>query len=307
MTKSFLLLAFPVLFIACTDRPKEAVTANGDSVTATTAVLDPEMNTELYGSYTGKFETVEGTSGESDDYLDGSAPISLMITRITANTVVGKSVLKGKVRPFSGKLTASGNSYRFTVDEPGDDKYDGRFDFTITGDSLKGTWKAFDPSVPRPQKEYALRKKAFVYNSSLMLSRAAEGDLDDAYVDYQKPKVKKEIYKNDDGTRDTVTEEYYRMASEAIYELNGSKSALTEKSLKNLRKLDLEIVRNTIFARHGFSFSKKSVRQFFEHTEWYMPVSANVDAELTEVERQNIALLKRFEQYATDRYDTFGR
>ncbi|RYD52036.1 MAG: YARHG domain-containing protein [Sphingobacteriales bacterium] len=296
------LLALPLLLAACTDSaPQAAVTSNGDSVTAATAV-SPELHTELYGSYTGPFVTVESDAG-TGDMLDDTAPISLMITRITAQRVTGKSVLKGKVRPFSGTLAASGDSYRFTVNEPGDDTYDGRFDFTIVGDSLKGTWKAFDGTVPRPQKEYALRKKAFAYSPNLMLDASTGMEL----ADYQKPDLRKETFEDDEGTVDTFTEEYYRMASDAVYKLNGSKQVLTEAQLKKLRKLDLEIIRNTIFARHGFSFSKKSVRQFFEQTDWYMPVSANVDAELTEVERQNIALLKRFEQYATDHYDTFGR
>lgn len=299
------LLALPVLLAACDGtNGKKATTAGGEPVAA---AAEPELHTGLYGTYTGPFMTVSETMDDGSDYLDDSAPISISITRITADGVAGKSVLKGKVRPFSGKYTASSRGVRFTADEPGDDKYDGRFEFTIAGDSLVGSWRMYDPSLPRPYKEYTLHKKAFVYNPNLMLPNDKDDELGGAYVDFQKPKLQRQIYDNGEGMRDTVIQDYYRMASDAIFKLNGSKQALTEKQLKNLRKLDLEILRNTIFARHGFSFSKKSVRQFFEQTSWYMPVSNNVDAELTDLERQNIALLQRFEKYAEDNYDTFGR
>lgn len=52
---------------------------------------------------------------------------------------------------------------------------------------------------------------------------------------------------------------------------------------------------------------KKSYRQFFDSVEWYIPVSENVDAKLTALEKANIKLLERFEQYAEDNYDSFGR
>jgi len=71
--------------------------------------------------------------------------------------------------------------------------------------------------------------------------------------------------------------------------------------------LDLEIIRNTIFARHGYTFKKKAVRQFFDWVNWYIPVTDDVSSKLTPIEKKNIALLQRFEKYATDNYDTFGR
>ncbi len=302
------LLALPFFLIACNSGPSEEVTVtqNGDTLTAASAV-EPELHTELYGTYTGPFMAVSDEIASGGDYWDDVAPISIMLTRITDRGAVGKSVLKGKVRPFSGKFTQTGNGVRFTVDEPGDDKYDGRFEFTVAGDSLVGNWRMYDQSLPRPYKEYTLHKKAFVYNPNLMLRPASDGELDTDGVDFVNSKLEPVFYTSENGHMDTLVEHYFRQASDMIYRINSSKQALTEKQLKNLRKLDLEILRNTIFARHGFSFSKKSVRQFFETTDWYMPVSANVDAELTELERQNIALLKRFEKYAVDNYDTFGR
>jgi pyridoxine 5'-phosphate synthase PdxJ len=73
-------------------------------------------------------------------------------------------------------------------------------------------------------------------------------------------------------------------------------------------KGDLEVLRNSIYARHGYSFRNRKMRYIFDnYTEWYMPVSLNVEKELTEIEKKNIDLLKRYENHAAKYYDEFGR
>ncbi|MEP7092671.1 MAG: YARHG domain-containing protein [Flavobacterium sp.] len=134
----------------------------------------------------------------------------------------------------------------------------------------------------------------------------------DSYVDFQNPieSEEKTEFQNDtiqENDYEDNSSTLYRQASESVYQINSSITKLKESQLKNLKKLDLEILRNTIFARHGFAFKTKTVRQFFDFVDWYIPVSSNVDNQLTETEKQNIAILKRFEKYATDNYDTFGR
>ena len=69
----------------------------------------------------------------------------------------------------------------------------------------------------------------------------------------------------------------------------------------------LKILRNSIFARHGFAFRDKQLRMYFEQFNWYMPVFGDVKDELTEIEKENIDLLLRYEKNAEEYYDTFGR
>jgi hypothetical protein len=38
-----------------------------------------------------------------------------------------------------------------------------------------------------------------------------------------------------------------------------------------------------------------------------MPVSTDIRADLTEIERQNVELIKRYEEHAARYYDYFGR
>ncbi|SDE04563.1 YARHG domain-containing protein [Niabella drilacis] len=291
--------AYPVtllcLLLCFSCRPKKTP-AKTDA--AAVRELPPELHTDLYGNWVGDFISI---SGEEPDYED-VARINIRLTRITAEGVEGRSVVKGNDRPMKGALTVTGNKYAFVMDEPGSDRHDGRFEFFIMGDTLKGRWKAYKATeVKNPVKEFTLVKKPFRYNANLMLPEDWE------YVDYENGRMQTELYTNEDGTVDTSINKVYRAASEEVYKLNGSASELTEKQLKNLKKLDLEIIRNTIFARHGYSFKSKGVRQFFDQVDWYVPVTNNIDGALTGMEQKNVALLQRFEKYAQDNYDSFGR
>ncbi|WP_300598135.1 YARHG domain-containing protein [Niabella sp.] len=289
------ILLVVILLFACNSKKKPV---NAGAPAALAQELPPEQHTDLYGNWVGDFV---GMSDGAPDYED-VARINIRLSRITAEGVEGKSVVKGNDRPMKGTLTLTGNKYSFLMDEPGSDRHDGRFEFVIIGDTLKGKWKAYKATeVKNPVKEFTLVKKPFLYNANLMLPEGWE------YVDYENGKSQTELYTNEDGTVDTSINKVYRAASEEVYKLNGSASELTEKQLKNLKKLDLEIIRNTIFARHGYSFKSKGVRQFFDQVDWYVPVTNNIDGVLTEVEQKNVATLKRFEKYAQDNYDTFGR
>ncbi|AYZ14474.1 YARHG domain-containing protein [Chryseobacterium arthrosphaerae] len=277
---------------------KDSLTAKKDSV------VIPEVHQEYYGIYTGDFAGMEKAIDEYDgsEYdVDMYKKISLKINRITKDSVYGQSIVNGNQRPFRGVFNESSKS--FVLDEPGNDKTDGRFEVKLNGDSLTGKWNAFNKSaVKSPLKTLKLTKKEFVYNPNFML------DKDSNLVDWSNPKDFVEKYTDTDtGKTESYTTSKNRVASEAVFKLNASKQKLTEKDLKNLRKLDLEIIKNSVFARHGYSFKKETYRNFFEQTDWYIPVSNNVDNELTPMEKENVALLNRFTKYAEDKYDSFGR
>ncbi len=43
------------------------------------------------------------------------------------------------------------------------------------------------------------------------------------------------------------------------------------------------------------------------YVDWYMPVATDVRDKLTDTEKQNIDLIKRFEEHADKYYDDYGR
>lgn len=305
--KFFLLALFPIVFVQCKKEAKE-VASKKDSTEVVKAdtLVEPEFHTEMYGLYTGEFvgkEMVYDREVDEEYYTDVYKRITLKINKITKDSVYGQSIVSGNQRPFRGILNESTSS--FILDEPGDDKTDGRFEVKLKDDSLNGKWMAFNSSaVKAPEKRLKLLKKDFVYNPNFMLE---EKDGDYSLVDWKNPKKFVERYIDEEGKSESYTTETYRQASEAVYKLNASKQKLAEKDLKNLSKLDLQIIKNLVFARHGYSFKKETFRNFFEDTTWYIPVSDNVDNELSELEKKNVALINRFIKYAEDKYDSFGR
>jgi YARHG domain len=87
----------------------------------------------------------------------------------------------------------------------------------------------------------------------------------------------------------------------------GSTRALKTSEVENLGKNELSMMRNEIFARHGFCFSRKEMRQRFENEDWYVPDTVDIRGRLTDIEKTNIAMIKRYEKYAVEYGDEYGR
>jgi hypothetical protein len=301
--KLTLISLFTVSLVSCkkeaktTDSSKDSLIAKKDSVAI------PEVYKEYYGIYMGDFAgkgMIVSEDGEEYEGIDYKK-ISIKINRITKDSVYGQSIVNGNQRPFRGIFNDETKS--FVLDEPGNDKTDGRFEVKLNNDSLTGKWNAFNKSaVKAPLKTLKLIKKEFVYNPNFMLSE------DNDLIDWENPKNFVEKYTDEEtGKTETYTASKNRIASDAVFKINASKRKLTEKDLKNLRKLDMEIIKNSVFARHGYAFKKQTYRNFFEQTDWYIPVANNVDKDLSPMEKENVALLNRFIKYAEDKYDSFGR
>jgi len=82
---------------------------------------------------------------------------------------------------------------------------------------------------------------------------------------------------------------------------------LTEKDVENLRNEELRIMRNEIYARHGYSFKLADMREYFDKQDWYMPVAVDIAHQLSKLEQSNAALIKRYEKYSVEHYDDYGR
>ena len=71
---------------------------------------------------------------------------------------------------------------------------------------------------------------------------------------------------------------------------------LTEQMLTNVSIVDLRLVRNEVYARHGRSFQTPWLAEYFKQEAWYSPRSDYSDAELSATERANIALITTREE-----------
>ncbi|MGG9970786.1 YARHG domain-containing protein [Ferruginibacter sp. SUN002] len=86
-----------------------------------------------------------------------------------------------------------------------------------------------------------------------------------------------------------------------------SQRLLKDDDVNNLTKWELEVMRNEIFARHGYCFKKKNLRETFEDRDWYVPHTTDVKNLLSDTEIKNVTLIKKYEKYAEDYGDEFGR
>ena len=86
-----------------------------------------------------------------------------------------------------------------------------------------------------------------------------------------------------------------------------SQRLLKPADVDNMMKEDLEFMRNEIFARHGYCFKKKNLRQQFEMQDWYVPNTVDIKGFLTDLEKKNIEMIRRYEKYADEYGDEYGR
>jgi len=86
-----------------------------------------------------------------------------------------------------------------------------------------------------------------------------------------------------------------------------STKLLKEADVENMKPAELRLMRNEIYARHGYSFIIEDMQKHFANVDWYMPIALDVSAKLSPIETKNAALIKRYENYGAKYYDRFGR
>jgi opacity protein-like surface antigen len=258
-------------------------TAQGDKAKGDAA----KQNSPVLGTYTGGFEAT--AFNENKDYVYENR-ITIAIDSISDDVVNGHSVVAGNNRPFKGTVKQDGKLLKVEAAEPGDDKYDGKFSFTIDSEknTVSGTWKANDNKLDVTERKYTLAKKQFKYDASLNLPEDVQWT---ALYD-KNPKFP----------------DKFEALTADVTKFNASAKELTKKDVENLYKGDLEIIRNAIYARHGYSFKNRRLRFIFDQfVPWYMPLNTDIRSDLTEIEKKNIDLIKRYEDHAEKYYDEYGR
>jgi len=327
---SLFLLAF-LLVVACQNAIKSTqnpVQVEAGTDTSTLAAndeaqpirhIDPqdpdEPYVEILGYWVGNFEVDrKKVDSDADTYVSAgdafywnrSNKINISIDRITEDsTLIGHSVVAGNDRPFKGTIRVLRNEwgqpiYQVEVKEPGDDRYDGVFRFKITEGRMNGTWEAYN-DLKIKYRVYELEHRIFEYDASIALQPRQR------YVDWNNKIQTEETWEEMEGVEETWIREEFATSTGQIYELNASARLLTREEVANLKRGDLIIIRNTIYARHGYSFKNRPLRVFFDAQPWYIPVHADIRSDFTETEKQNINLLLSFEENAAEYYDAFGR
>jgi len=314
--KYFSLLFLIVTFLSCKETIKkekkvEKLAVNNETVLkfeepSVSENLIMLSEDDLLGYWVGNFDSdlsdiEEEHLIEEDNNISFSLnkKITISIDEINDSIVKGHSIVSGSIRPFEGVLDINEKGFYFNLEELGDDKYDGKFAITIGNkDSLMiGKWQS-NEVLKIDRRTLKLKKKLFVYNP--------ENELEDVFTDWDVFR-KVEMSEILDDKEEKWFEEEYLTSTEKILKINASKDLLTKEFVENLQKSDIFILRNSIYARHGYSFKNRQLRSYFEMHDWYMPVFNDVSKDFTELELENIDMLLLYEENAEEYYDRFGR
>jgi hypothetical protein len=271
---------------------------------------------DLLGYWVGDFtsdmpedETKRVNDYEEDELdvdYDYNKKITFSIDNITRNNIKGHSIVSGNIQKFDGTISEVKNGFIIQVKEPGSQKYDGRFELKIKKNDtlMTGSFETYKPEPKKISKrKLTLQKRIFEYDPN--------SELVGPYIDYDNTIMKKIEYDDTDSLGNTeklyYDDEQYYTTTDTIYNLNPSTHVFTKKLVENLTKGDIHVLRNLVFARHGYAFKDKKLRQFFDYQKWYMPVFSDVTKDLTKIEIKNVDLLSRYETNAKAYYRHFGR
>jgi hypothetical protein len=175
---------------------------------------------------------------------------------------------------------------------------------TVTGYSIvAGNERAFSGS-------YQVHEKGFVISAAEPGDRPDDGvfkflytkatdDLGGIWTPNNPKEIKERVF--------VLPRKVYKYNAKAGNYPQSSSKLLKESDVENMRPEELRIMRNEIYARHGYGFKLVDMRNYFEKQDWYMAVSQDITNNLTDKEKKNAALIKRYEKYSAEYYDSFGR
>lgn len=132
-------------FISCKTKTTETTLTSADSAANQKLFIPTYAVNNFEGTYSGSFD---------------QGYITIALNYINGKNVSGYNLHKGIRRNINGTLQQEANGFKFFLKEPGDNPFDGTFEFTI--DTLKfainGMWIPFD-STKTKSKSLALLKQ----------------------------------------------------------------------------------------------------------------------------------------------------
>jgi hypothetical protein len=85
---------------------------------------------------------------------------------------------------------------------------------------------------------------------------------------------------------------------------NFQNALLTEDKLAGLSILELRILREEFYARHGKKFDAPGIRDYFNWRDWYKPVKNQAAIKLNRIEQKNVDLLAAYESRIREKLST---
>ncbi len=74
-----------------------------------------------------------------------------------------------------------------------------------------------------------------------------------------------------------------------------SSRKLVYSDISSLNKADLRLLRNIIYARHGYIFKSDDLKIYFSQSPWYSPRYTDVSGMLSGIEKYNVSFIQKYE------------
>lgn len=149
------------------------------------------------------------------------------------------------------------------------------------------------------EKEFRFVKKGIQWYGFLYDKRRSKRSwrFEDDYIRFIGMENIEDVENNEFNSKEKDPIEYKDKTSSTF---NGkypeaSERILTSRDLITMSKYELKIMRNEIFARHGYIFKTDEMKSYFNSQSWYEPMYDNVDIMLNSIEKRNIILIKEYE------------
>ncbi|MFD2565440.1 YARHG domain-containing protein [Aquimarina rubra] len=75
-----------------------------------------------------------------------------------------------------------------------------------------------------------------------------------------------------------------------------SHRVFTKEELNNKTEEELAVIKNEIFAAHGYVFTKTKWQDYFESKTWYIPSDTDAVNKLTDIEKKNVEVILSMKQ-----------
>lgn len=253
----------------------------------------------------------------SDEYY---GKIILAFDKIEENKILGEIFINGHHFPFTIGLNQIDQKFSVDIHKPlkCEEFENLNLSISIGGDKLIGNIAILNKKSKIETFEIALQKKNFVFNIDNKIENKSY-NYDVSGRDYSLTQsdffLVEEIIV-DEKQRDTMktvksvpkveVSDYYGL-TKVVFDINPSKKILNKSIVEDLSKNEIFVLRNLIFAKHGYIFKNVKLNNFFQQQSWYVPNRTYNLNDLSEIEKKNIDLLKRYEKNAIEYIRVFSR
>lgn len=217
-----------------------------------------------------------------------------------------------EVVEFAGECTYNDEPAEIYIQfvlDPDDDSFEMHYaNLEVEGEQVEMDGIILLQLIYNPFSEYAenIRKEP--------LSEDIERQFDEAYweilgLEQEQGKEQQQEQEQKDTYADETNDVPENPYMDSVLLWKSFYEPLTEEDLSGLSADELRIARNEIYAAYGRQFSSNDLQNYFAGKSWYegnIPASQFSDSVLTEIQKDNIALISSYENGGSGDYSSRG-